>query len=106
MQHQLRRRASSQIADRQHGAGRRQDRRDALDELGRPAKITSDPDSASAGLPMTGASTRPVAGGSADASRATAPGPTVDISTTVSEVPAPATTPSGPSVTARSAAGP
>ena len=36
--HQLRRRASSQIADRQHGADRRQDRRDALDELGRPAR--------------------------------------------------------------------
>jgi len=30
----------------------------------------------------------------------------VDISTTVSDAPAPATTPSGPSVTARSAAGP
>jgi hypothetical protein len=67
--------------------------------------VVSDPDSASARLPRTGASTSPVAGGSTDASRATAAGPTVDISTTVSDALAPAAIPSGPAVTARRAAG-
>src|SRR5262249_28387162 len=72
---------------------------------GPPARITSDPDSASARLPRTGASSSLVAGGSAVANRATAPGPTVDISTTVSDALAPAPTPSGPSVPARGAGG-
>ncbi len=72
---------------------------------GPPTKITRDPDSASARLPRTGVSSSPVPGGSADASQATAAGPTVDMSSTVSGGRAPAAIPSCPSVTDRSACG-
>src|SRR5215467_15934661 len=72
---------------------------------GPPAKTVSDPDSASARLPRTGASTSPMPAGRAEASQATAARPTVDISTTVSDGYAPAAIPSGPSVTDRSASG-
>ena len=70
-----------------------------------PAEIFSVPDSASARLPSTGASSRPTRSPSADASRRTASGPTVDISITVVPSPTPAAIPASPSVTSRSAAG-
>src|SRR5215472_7142920 len=73
--------------------------------VGPPTKITSDPDSASALLPRTGASSSLVPGGSEEASQVTAVGPTVDMSTTVSGGRAPAAIPCGPCVTERSACG-
>jgi hypothetical protein len=70
-----------------------------------PTKRVNVPDSASAKLPSTGASSSPTPAGRVEASRRTAAGPTVDIWTTVVVPVAPAAMPVGPSVTARSASG-
>src|SRR5207244_883116 len=56
-------------------------------------------------LPSTGASSNDVPGGSSEARRSTAAGPTVEDWITVVDESDPASTPSGPSVTSRSAAG-